>query len=227
MTLREETRRDKAALIIFSRSRMLPCILSRTFPAGAPITFAPRIPRTYTLAGAQYIFMDLELHPSITLQDRAWHILVAPLPMLAGALNRHLDLQRFEVLFVCGNYSRLLSSLDRRFTSLQVRRAFTVFQLMAVLEECCHSLLIIEHDPLLYQDAEEMVEYVSQAMRAAARESTLLLFSPASDPFLEMMTDYADRVFYFGRGPDAAPRPSAKSCRKAQDAAGQTTLEAF
>ncbi len=171
--------------------------------------------------------MDLELHPSVTLQGRAWHILVAPLPMLIGALNQHLDLQRFEVLYICGNYSRVLSSLDRRFTSLQVRRAFTVFQLMTVLEESCHSLLIIEHDPLLYQDAEEMVEYVSQAMRTAARESTVLLYAPASDPFLEMMTNYADRVFYFGRGPGAAPRPSAKSCRKAQDKESQTTLEAF
>ena len=171
--------------------------------------------------------MDLELHPAITLQDRAWHILVAPLPMLTAALNRHLELQRFEVLFVCGNYSRVLSSLDRRFTTLQVRRAFTVFQLMTVLEESCHSLLIIEHDPLLYQDAEEMAEYVSQAMRAAARQSTVLLYSPASDPSLEVMTGYADRVFYFRRGPDPAPRPSAKSCRKAQEQCGQSTLEAF
>jgi hypothetical protein len=171
--------------------------------------------------------MDLELHPSVTLQDRAWHILVAPLPMLIGALNQHLDLQRFEVLYICGNYSRVLSSLDRRFTSLQVRRAFTVFQLMTVLEESCHSLLIIEHDPLLYQDAEEMTEYVSQAMRAAAKESIVLLYATSTDPFLEMMTNYADRVFYFGRGPEAARRPSAKSCRKAHDKAGQSTLEAF
>jgi len=171
--------------------------------------------------------MDIELHPSITLQDRAWHILVAPLPMLTAALNRHLDLQRFEVLFVCGNYSRILSNLDRKFTSLQIRRAFTVFQLMTVLEESCHSLLIIEHDPLLYQDAEEMTEYLSQAMKAAARESTVLLYSPASDPFLEMMTDYADRVFYFGRGPDGSPKPSAKSCRKAQAQSNQKILEAF
>ena len=40
--------------------------------------------------------MDLELHPSITLQDRAWHILVALLPMLAAALNRLLCLQRLK-----------------------------------------------------------------------------------------------------------------------------------
>ncbi|HNY35083.1 MAG TPA: hypothetical protein PKK68_10545 [Methanothrix soehngenii] len=172
--------------------------------------------------------MGFELHPAINLDMRAFHILVSPLEMLMRALNDHLDLQRFEVLFVCGNFSRILSGLDRRFASLQVRRAFTVFQLIPVLEDSRHTLLIIEHDPLLYEDAEEMVEYVSQAMKEAAKSCTVLLYSPASDPFLEMMTNYADRVFYFSRGPDATTGPSAKSCRKAQEGStGQTTLEAF
>jgi DNA polymerase I len=46
-----------------------------------------------------------------------------------------------------------------------VRRAFTVFQLMTILEENYHSFLIVEHDPLLYEDAAEMVEYLAQALR--------------------------------------------------------------
>ncbi|HUS75600.1 MAG TPA: hypothetical protein VMY43_06285 [Methanothrix sp.] len=41
-----------------------------------------------------------------------------------------------------------------------MRRAFTVFQLMTNQEENNHSFLIVEHDPLLYEDAGEMVEYV-------------------------------------------------------------------
>jgi hypothetical protein len=52
--------------------------------------------------------------------------------------------------------------LDRRFQDLEIRRAFTVFQLMTILEEARHSLIVIEHDPLLYEDAQEMVEYVSK-----------------------------------------------------------------
>ncbi|HNX09224.1 MAG TPA: hypothetical protein PKL29_03835 [Methanothrix sp.] len=173
--------------------------------------------------------MDLELHPAVTLSSRAFHILVSPLQMIVSSLNDHLDLQRLCVLYVCGNYSRILSSLDRNLTSMQVRRAFTAFQLMTVLEECRHTLLIIEHDPLLYEDAEEMVEYVARAMREASRDCTVLLYSPASDPFLEVMTDYADRVFYFAKGPGAPPRPSAKGCKKAQTISTdhQTTLEAF
>jgi DNA polymerase I len=172
--------------------------------------------------------MDLELHPLTNLGSRAFYILVAPLQILMRALNYHLDLQRFEVIYICGNRSCVLSNLNRRFTSLQVRRAFTIFQLMTVLEESRHTLLTIEHDPMLYEDAEEMVEYVSQAMRTTAKSRTVLLYASASDPFLEVMTNYADGVFCFTRGPDTAARPSAKNCRKAQtDSTDQTTLEAF
>ena len=46
----------------------------------------------------------------------------------------------------------------------EIRRAFTVFKLMTILEEPLPSLIIIEHDPLLYEDTggedlEEMQKY--------------------------------------------------------------------
>ena len=37
-----------------------------------------------------------------------------------------------------------------------MRRAFTVFQLMNILQENHHSFLILEHDPQLYEDAGEI-----------------------------------------------------------------------
>ena len=52
--------------------------------------------------------------------------MIAPVEMLAGALNSHLELQRYKILFISGNYSRILSWLNRNFTELEVRRAFTV-----------------------------------------------------------------------------------------------------
>ncbi len=172
--------------------------------------------------------MDFELHPAIALGLRAFHILVAPVQMLVEAMNGHLKLQRFEALYVCGNYSRILRGLDRKFTALEVRRAFTAFQLMNILEENRHTLLILEHDPLLYEDAREMAEYVALAMKEASKSSIVLLYSPASDPFLEEMMNYADRVFYFAEGPRAAIRPSVKNCRKVQAGiASQITLGAF
>ena len=73
--------------------------------------------------------------------------------MFVQALNRNLDLQRFKVLYVSGNYSAILSKLDRRFTELDIRRGFTVFQLLTILEEAHHSLILVEHDPMIYGDA--------------------------------------------------------------------------
>ena len=140
-------------------------------------------------------------------------------------LNSHLELQRYKILFICGNYSRILSRLDRTFTEMEVRRAFTCFQLMTVLEENHHSFLIIEHDPMLYEDATEMVEYVAQALRQTSREATILLYSPTLDPHLEKMTELADRVFCFYEMPKAPAKGRAKAEQKMPKA--QVTLEAY
>lgn len=169
--------------------------------------------------------MDFELYPTITLRPRSFNALLAPREMFVQALNSHLNLQRFRVLYICGNYSGILSSLDRRFEDLEVRRAFTVFQLMTILEENHHTILFIEHDPTLYEDAAEMTEYVSQAMREAAKEATVLLYAPGADPFLEELVANADRVFYFNEGPRAEARIVSKASPRTQKS--QTTLEAF
>lgn len=169
--------------------------------------------------------MDFELYPTITLRSRSFNALLAPREMFIQALNRNLNLQRFKVLYVTGNYSGVLSSLDRRFDALEIRRGFTAFQLMTILEENHHSLIFIEHDPLLYEDAAEMTEYVSQAMAEAAKESAVLLYAPAADQYLEEMVKNADRVFYFNEGTRAEARIVTKASPRMQKS--QSTLEAF
>ena len=52
-------------------------------------------------------------------------------------------------------YSEMIR-LDRDFTELEILRAFTSFQLMTILEENHHSFLIVEHDPLLCEDARDI-----------------------------------------------------------------------
>jgi hypothetical protein len=46
------------------------------------------------------------------------------------------------------------------------------------MEENHHSFLIVEHDPLLYEDAGEMVEYLAQTLKQTSREAIILLYSP-------------------------------------------------
>jgi hypothetical protein len=113
-------------------------------------------------------------------------------------------LQRYKILFISGNYSRILSRLNRNITEQDVRRAFTSFQLMTILEENRHSFLIVEHDPLLYEDFWEMVGYLAQTLKQTSREATILLYAPALDPHLEKMTELADRVFCIYNEPAGA-----------------------
>ena len=168
--------------------------------------------------------MDIELLPTVSLLPETFNVLIAPVEMLAGALNSLLELQRYKILFISGNYSRILNRLNRNFTELEVRRAFTVFQLMTILEENHHSFLIVEHDPLLYEDAGEMVEYLAQALKQTSREATILLYAPALDPHLQKLTELADRVFciYSEQAPSKGRKAEAK-----MPPGEQRTLEAY
>jgi DNA polymerase I len=169
--------------------------------------------------------MEIELHPAVSLLEDIFNVLIAPPELLIDAINNSIILQRYKVLFVSGNYSRILSRLNRNITELDVRRAFTSFQLMTILDENHHTFLILEHDPLLYEDADHMVEYVAQHLRQTSREATVLLYSPALDPHLEKMTPLADRVFCFYE----MPKPPAGGRMKAdlKMPGSQATLEAY
>ena len=46
---------------------------------------------------------------------------------------------------------------------------------MTILEEARDSLIVIEHDPLIYEDAGETTEYVAQALKQASSEAMILL----------------------------------------------------
>jgi hypothetical protein len=66
-------------------------------------------------------------------------------------LNRNLNLQRYKVLFVTGNFSGILKRLHRRFTELEIRRGFTS-QLMTISKKLTQSDKL-EHNPMLYEDS--------------------------------------------------------------------------
>jgi len=169
--------------------------------------------------------MEIELYPAVSLLPETFSVLVAPEEVMAGAINSHPELQRYKILFISGNHSRILSRLDRNVTLLDVRRAFTVFQLVTALEENHHSLLIVEHDPLLYEDAREMVVYVAQRLRQTSREATVLLYAPAMDPHLQQMAELADRMVCFCDMPKAPAKSRARADQKMPRS--QATLEAY
>ncbi len=60
--------------------------------------------------------MDFELHPTVSLKERSFNVLVAPRQHFIEMLNRNLNLQRFKVLVVTGNFSGILSRLHHAAT---------------------------------------------------------------------------------------------------------------
>jgi hypothetical protein len=69
---------------------------------------------------------------------------------MISALNNNIDLQRFFFLYLSGNYSRLLSSINRSSRIFEVRRVFAAHQLFTILKEVSHTFLLMEHDPTLF-----------------------------------------------------------------------------
>ena len=95
---------------------------------------------------------------------------------------------------------------------------------MTILQENHHSFLIVEHDPQLYEDVKEMVEYIAQALKQTSREATVLLYAPALDPHLQKLTELADRVFCI-YGEPAAVKGRVKA--EARMPGDQRTLETY
>ncbi len=187
-------------------------------------TFAVR-PVDFTSSRAKLAVMKLELQPPFTLTTHTFNVLVGPEEVLVGFLNGRSNLQRLQVLYVCGNYSRILDKLDRRFSDLDVRRAFTAYQLLTILKEAYQTLIIFEHDPGLFEDAREMAEYAGRALKEAAGVSAVLLYSDRTDPHLEEISKSADRVFVFNEVQKPVYKRASKKLKPGPK--GQRTLEAF
>jgi hypothetical protein len=58
--------------------------------------------------------MEIELHPTFSLLEDTFNVLVAAPEMLVNSININPNLQCYKVLFVSGNYSLILSCLNRK-----------------------------------------------------------------------------------------------------------------
>jgi len=170
--------------------------------------------------------------PPFEIQSGAFNVLVAPEHVALGLLRGWLGRSRFLLLYVCGNYSRLLSRINIRNVEFDVRRAFTASQLLSIAGEAHHTFVFLEHDPTLYSESEEMAGYVSMALRELSRESTVVLYSPEFDGCLRSISKMADRVFCLEVAPArrTGPRPGRAMRGRARSYAvadGQSRLEGF
>lgn len=104
--------------------------------------------------------------------------------VMISALNNNKDLQRFLFLYVSGNYSRLLSSINRSSKNFEVRRAYTAYQLFTILKETNHTILLLEHDPTLFDSAEEMLPQIAGMLKDIGRESLVIVLCSVCRPLI-------------------------------------------
>jgi DNA polymerase I len=175
--------------------------------------------------------MLIMLRRGITLHQGTFTAVIAPEPLILSALNDNPDIGRFLTLFICGNYSRILSGISRASANFDVRRPFTADQLLAAIRDAGHTVIVIEHDPTLFDGAERLLAMVGSALRQAGREALVILYAPAMDPSFSALARQADRVIEIlpaGETAHGGQYPRTGSHRYGtMTAPAQKTLEAF
>jgi DNA polymerase I len=141
--------------------------------------------------------MDLEFIPNFSIQQGRLNVIIAPADILVANFNENLNYQRFLTLYVCGNYSRVLNRLDTSLSHFDIRRAFTSNQLLTVLQESCHTIVILEHDPTLYDGDKEMRGFISHALRELSHTNIVILYAPMTDQSLAGLLRGVSRLFLY------------------------------
>ncbi len=91
--------------------------------------------------------------------------LVAPVEVILAGLNNNSVLERFTSLLVSGNFSRLLDGINRTSGNFEYPVGVYHPQLSTILREDDHSIVILEHDPTIYDDAGATKQSVPPTMK--------------------------------------------------------------
>jgi DNA polymerase I len=172
--------------------------------------------------------MQIMLRKGITLRQGTFAAVIAPERTVISALNTTPELERFLFLFVCGNYSRLISHIGRESKNFEVRRPFTADQFLAVINESAHTVVFIEHDATLFDNAGRLLEPAGLALRQAGREALVVLYAPSMDRSFAALARHADRLIEILSPGDepGEPRPFLYRSQRGGGTSlpGQTTL---
>jgi len=144
----------------------------------------------WELSGA----MLIKLRKGMTLHPDSFNAVIALGKVMVSVLNTNMDLQRFLFLYVSGNYSCLLSSINRSSKNFEIRRTFTAHQLFTILKEASHTDVLLEHDPTLFDGAKNMILKIAGMLKEVGRESLVILYPPSIDRSFSVLMQQADHI---------------------------------
>lgn len=173
--------------------------------------------------------MQIEIRKGMTLYPGTYNAVIAPEKVMVSSINTNAELQRFLFLYIGGNYSRILSGVNRTSKNFDVRRAFTAHQLFSMVKEAGHTIILVEHDPSLFEGAEKMLAPVSGALKDAGRESLVILYTPVIDRAFSSLMRQADHIIEIASADELSFRESVYNIRRQRNGGalinGQRTLE--
>jgi DNA polymerase I len=146
--------------------------------------------------------MLIELRKGMTLHPGTFTAVIAPVKVIGAALTGSADLQRF--LYVSGRYSPLLSCIRESAADVEIHRVFTARQLLALLQEASHTVIFLEHDPAVFDGAEEMIPQVGGILRDISRQSLIVLYAPSVDRSFSLLMRHADQIIEITAANDLA-----------------------
>jgi DNA polymerase I len=122
---------------------------------------------------------------------------VAPVENILVGLNDNPVIGRYTSILIGGNFSRLLNRINRVSGNFEIQRAFTVHQLLTILRGDDHSIVIVEHDPTIYDDAGNAKPFVPLTMKALSRNCIFILYTPTMDRSFAYLASAADHIYYY------------------------------
>jgi len=93
-----------------------------------------------------------------------------PVEIAIAAVRDYIENHPFSMLYISGNHSRVLDHLKGDF---DVKKVFTVYQIFGILEDVSHSVVFIEHDPLIYEGIKETRENIRELEKIWLKPSPL------------------------------------------------------
>lgn len=167
--------------------------------------------------------MDLRINDRILLQPGRFYAVVAPIEIFLAGINDNPVIGRYTTVLIGGNFSRLLNGINRSSGNFEIRRAFTVHQLLTILRENYHSIVIVEHDPTIYDDAVEVKRVVPPTMKDVSRDSIFVLYAPKMDRHFAYLAHTADHLICYDDTSDSI-KPDFRKMQKKGLPNSQKTL---
>jgi DNA polymerase I len=119
--------------------------------------------------------MEFDLYHGISLRPGTFNALLAPRTVVLPALNSTDKFRRSMILFTGSSPAGLLSAISGTSPGFDVQLAATAHQLRAVLSNAGHTIVFVEHDPLLYEGDDNLIRSTARALRDLAGTALVIL----------------------------------------------------